>query len=251
MVTTVDIVVKGIAICYKKENNWHVLFPVDKCHSVNFSHKKIDDLKDSDPTPLSKAANPILVTTKNAASVSSQTQNFEKHVLDLTSSGMHPKIKKKGDLKGKAVLLTIPNARFSVRKYLQEFPNVEVPDLEEVDTTNRRPLKDELIAHSVKATIILNEDGHLTVESDALGTNFITDKGESFILTFDNDCVETKLGHNDMDMFYEVIQDTEKPDRMFRIGGIGETKGLLVEPPDFRQGKPCLVVTASDPNDLP
>jgi hypothetical protein len=305
MATTVDIIIKGIAICYRKDDNWHVLFPIDaeECHKIAFSYKKGDnsDLPKGDLAK-STAIN-ITIAGAGASSVTSETSNFTSHVLDLTSQRTHGKIRSKGDLTGKAVLLTIPHARFSINKYLEEFPSGRIPDLVETKTGARNPIY--TLAHSVKGTITLNDGAQVVVESDGLGGGrFVTEPGFSSILTFNNDCEKPKPGKNDMDMFYEVIEEFDpstgsRLDRQFRIGDVGSrsvsadeksikrlhelgleeeiiekilvsevdieiivhllSSGLdreaiqqliqiiiLSEPPNFTQGKPCLVVKVSD-----
>ena len=316
MATTVDIIIKGIAICYRgrTDNQWHVLFPIDAqgCHKIDFSHQK-GDAPESGKTPLARSTS-IRITALEASSATNESGNFRQRVLNLTSTTLpiqtHPRIRKKGDLAGKAVLLTIPNARFTVRRYLEEFHVGRIDDLEELPSQRRTPLTS--LAHSVKATINLNDGGQVIVESDRLpGGRFSTEIGFSYILTFDNDCAVPKADRNDMDMFYDVIEEydnsTGNPvDRRFRIGGVGRTGGkapdsetiekliglgfdkgtiekptgfgfdsetfkqliesgldigtikqlieiisLPTEPPIYEDGKPCLVVQVTEPNDLP
>lgn len=256
MSTTVDIIIKGAAICYQKANKWHVLFPIDNegCHTIKFSHRKVDET-DSEKTPLVASRDPISITASSAASKTGAAEDFENHVLDLTSKKLplHKKIKKKGNPTGEAVLMKIENAVFSVHKYLQNFSE-PVPDLEEVGTSNRTPMQEELTAHSVKATVILRNNAKLTVKSDVLDEDFVTEANCSYVLTFDNDCYSQKPDRNDMDMFYDVLEDADGSGRRFRLGGVGpSTKAkhkILTEPPDYRNGKPCLVVQVTDPNDL-
>lgn len=225
MPTTVDIIIKGIAICYRKGANWHVLFPIDAdgCHKINFSYKK----GDNSDLPIGALAKSTGINIKieggSASSNVGETPNFTNHVLDLTSTRTHPRIRKKGDLTGKAVLLTIPNARFSINKYLEEFPGGKIPALEELPAGTKQPLT--TLAHSVKATITLDDGAHAVVESNVLKDGrFPTDAGFSCILTFNNDCETPKPEKNDMDMFYEVIEEfdgTSVRNRKFRIGGVG------------------------------
>jgi hypothetical protein len=159
-----------------------------------------------------------------------------------------------GVLGKNAVLMTLPDARFSVRTYLQDFGDpTKIPPLEEVSQGISKPIN-MLMAHSARATIVLNDDGQVTVNSSALGTSFVTEKDCSYTLTFDNDCEQTKEDRNDMDMFYEVIEEHPAfgdPNRRFRIGGVGQPAHARVEPPNFAAGKPCMFVKASKPGDLP
>lgn len=306
MATTVDIIIKGIALCYRKGNSWHVLFPIDArgrgCHKINFSHKKGDD-SDSAKTPLAQSTS-ITIRAPGANSASGQTDNFGRHVLNLTSAQTHPRIRRKSDLTGKAVLMTIPNARFSINRYLEEFPPHRIPKLVEQSTGSGTDLT--TLAHSVKATIAVDDGGQVIVESDQLtGGQFATERGFSHTLTFDNDCEIVRPGKNDMDMFYDVIEEHDgagnSTNRRFRIGGQGrdtlqrviqeiietiesgkskeivqqliqlgvdekyislldELSGdveslktlikILSEPPNYDDGKPCLVAIVSDPGSI-
>jgi hypothetical protein len=289
MATIVDIIIKGVAICYRHGADWHVLFPIDAegCHKINFSYQKEDAKEPSPETPLasSKSIN-ITVKGTGAISTTGETDNFRLKVLDLTSDATHPRIRQRkdlnGDLTGKAVLLTIPNAHFSINKYLEQLSNDPIPDLEQVPPGAKTQFSS--LAHSAKATIILNDGAQLIVASNQLPKGeFVTDLGSSYKLTFNNDCDKERKDKNDMDMFYEVIEEFDdvtgnRVDRKFRIGGVGTKDGKIAEqmieqliragidkkfiepliravapsePPSFAIGKPCLFVKASKPGDLP
>jgi hypothetical protein len=123
-------------------------------------------------------------------------------------------------------LLTIPNAIFSVNRRCEEFGNGQIPDLEQIPPANRTQIHS--LAHSVKATIILNDNGQVFVQSNQIpnGGVFFTDTGVSYTLTFDNDCGMERAGLNDMDMFYEVVEEYNSATnariaRKFRVGGVG------------------------------
>ncbi|MDQ3800769.1 MAG: hypothetical protein M3384_15080 [Acidobacteriota bacterium] len=229
MATNVDIIIKGVAICYMKEGDWHILFPIDekRCHSIKFTYKEGDN-KESEPQSLADSLETIRITTTSASATTGETRNFSRYVFNLTSQRTHPRIRRKGDLRGKAVLMVISKAHFSINRYLQDFP-FTIPDLEEIvgDTSTKTQIRDTPIAHSAKARITLNTGENLTVQSDMLAEpHVIDDNNSSYTLIFDNDCEDVIPDRNDMDMFYEVIEEDpgatgSKPGRHFRIGGYG------------------------------
>jgi hypothetical protein len=271
MAVTVDIIIKGIAICYQKGNNWQVLFPVDKegCHKIDFSSK---DQTGSPVTSLAKKADSIEITAKGATSETGADENFVQDVYDLTSEDTHGKVRLKEEA-GRYVSMTIPNAHFSINEVFVGQKGQKLADLVDIKHPKlKKPVK--RLANSVKGTITLNDGGHVTVKAGEF--SFTTDGSHTLI--FDNDCEKVKVGRNDMDMFYEIIEEfdpvsEEKIDRQFRIGGVGVASkksraaasagfGVSVEgsgggvgdlgpvpfkdPPGFASGNTCMFAIVSD-----
>ena len=111
--------------------------------------------------------------------------------------------------------MTIRDVLFGVANYLP-------PEEESVDmflTDGRITQQVDKLAHWVWGVISLRETGRVRVklETDEI---FTTTPGEHCVLTFDNDCKEERKGRNDMDMFYQLIQDVDTASkRQFRVFG--------------------------------
>jgi hypothetical protein len=270
MATTVEIILKGVGICYEKKDTWKILFPFNECHSVKFSCRKNDE-------KLTKIGHLAMANCRIDVNVSPERQNreakrspnFEKYVLDLThteekkqaqdSSGKVPthgkvRVKKDKDKKEKwrekAVLLSLQNAEMSVLDYIEDYTDEDIL-LHEVDTPNRKPIEYSL-AHWLRAKIDLQPNEELTVKrnnSELLKITSTADKDIVYTLTFDNDCVEVRENQNDMDMYYQIVEDAKNPKRRFRLVSASvNDEAPRVIPPGVRGDKPCMFVYVSDPD---
>lgn len=257
MATTVHIIIKGVAICYKKEqanqgerrNFWRVLFPFDdaRCHKVNFSWRAGDG-PENDEGSLAIPRGMINITVSGGEATNpapDETQNFTEHVLDMTNSGntnqrrTHNQIKllmrgtpphARLDWNDRTVLMKINvPALFSVDSYLAD-PRGTKPilykheNIQDFDPETQLP---NTIAHTIKGTIVLPGNGKVTVTSGSLSKDFAD--GE-YTITFDNDCSKIRLDKNDMDMFYDkTIFDPDNAKRRFIVGDrAGDTSRSLL-----------------------
>lgn len=287
MAITVNIIIKGVAICYKKridgKDFWRVLFPFDNenlnkpkgiCHKLNFTWKKDDEpnlpVPPLHPTQtqisLAKSRGLITINAPQASGNSGETDSFRKFVFDLTNKTdstkpiTHNNIVLKNvpadEWRRGTVLMKIDApATFSVDVYLNDLltPNDPIElnedDKDGNEVGGRRPTF-PIMAHSLKATIQLNDTGTLTVNDGSTDIVVVSGSGV-YTLVFDNDCKEKKPNKNDMDMFYaKTIADDLHPKRKFRIGKRAKS-GTKSIPPEPEKGKPCLVVDASQSDNLP
>lgn len=262
---TINIIIKGIAICYQKEIEgkklWRVLFPFNDCHSVKFSYDKGSG--EVFVGHLGKAKSRVEIVPEAENRDAGATEKFQKTVLDLTadtaSIKTHSKISLKDKWDKRGILLTIPSVVFDVRKTLLDF--CETRDL---DIFIHNPADDSVqilytcgnssaqidIAHSIKGEISLEAGITLSVKTDD-NIVFTVKPDTDYTLIFDNDCKEvTTLPDgsykNDMEMIYELLEEPEHTDHKFLVKG----EGNPVEPPDLLRGKPCLVVKVSDPTSI-
>jgi hypothetical protein len=289
MSTTVNIFIKGVAICYKKRlyteydetYRWRILFPFDDegCHPVNFSWSKEGETSTA-PIPL---ANPrgwinVAVSGEVANPDEVEDDDFKNHVLDMTQHTANGRkthqslqlLDPDGETerwKEGTVLMTFEGpAKFSVTEYLED-PRVPELELSEhngnaLATSKQKPGK---VAHTVQAIIELPGEGEVLITSGGLAKPLPPFSGGVYNLTFDNDCKEVKPGHNDMDLFYEkTIIEKAHPQRRFIIGDRApnhpaesfaaaapplDTPDLGTGPPDLAAGKPCLSVKVSETSD--
>lgn len=258
MATTVNVLIKGVAICYEKDNLWKVLFPFDGCHSVKVSYKV--DGREVFLGHFGQVNNRLSISTDQQQIPPQSSNQFKQEVLDLTdpSGKTHPTVMKKQGWNDRGVLLTIKNINFDVRhKLKRDFPN-SVRNLDLILTdrvTERRFGAAEDVAHSVEGNINLKGNETVTITT-AAGTNiFTSEPGNAYEITFDNDCeLPNPSGKNDMEMFYELIEEPGKPNRKFIIEGkrTGDpVPGPKAIPPSLLEGKPCLAVQVTKSEQLP
>lgn len=291
MPATIDIIIRGIAICYKKQKSaevdlWRVLFPFDDenlapgkqlCHELNFSKKEGDGPELPVPghkRPLAKRRGVITIkASQHKLTTSGESKNFKEFALDLTNTAAgKPKTHDALELKDKGtenwrngtVLMKIDvPAEFSVCDYIHELTKGDI-FLNEDDGSGTaiQGKQHTIIAHSVKATFELDKDKILQVFDGAdVLENITVKEGVLYTLIFDNDCKIKKPGENDMDMFYaKTIVEPGKPKRRFRIADkpmfkvTPAKKGGIVKasvPPSLFEGKPCLSVVVTKSENLP
>jgi hypothetical protein len=266
MATTVNIHIIGVAIVYQKGDYWNVIFPVDAnlCHKVDFKYQQAGELESS-AVSLAPATT-IEITAARATSAAGANQAFKDYVYNLTSANTHPKIRKKDQPDGHFVLMTVPNAFFSVRRFAPR----PIPDLVE-DVNPEKPKRIDRLVHSITGTITLDIDGQISLHARGQGGfayDFETEKDSSYNLTFNNHCHTLPIGANDMDLYYQVIEEfdpvSEQPiGRRFRIGrgGISRDKFdavelelfseliVLKDPPtsaSMAAGNTCLIAQVTD-----
>lgn len=252
---SVNILVKGIAINYLKDNGlWHVLFPWGDCHDVKF--------KESEDEPGQALANEnvrIKITTEGAVSQFVTGEKFNDFV-DLTAEYSHKDgVKAKDGWEKKAVLMTAENAKFSVNEStrIPHFMFVENPtSLEKRVTLGPRNIgydgKLEINADKVTVEVDGHEDFPKTYMKDCT-------------LVFDNDCgVFDERKEADFDMLYNVIEDAANPGEKFEMAKVTDQMNgsfaagtVLTEEQGHRvrdslaRGLPCHQVRVSKPDGLP
>lgn len=266
---TINIIIKGIAICYQKEiagkKVWRILFPFNECHTTKFGYEKGNEKVFVGH--LAKAKSKIEVTRSAGGGSAGSSARFNNQVLDLTTNSVittHSKVALKSGWDTRGVLLTIPSVFFDIRMTLLEYEDTRLLDqifLYNPDEATEQILYDRDssttvldVAHSITGEIQLRAEETLSVETDEHSI-FTTEPNTDYTLIFDNDCdeiLELPDGtyRNDMEMIYQLFQEPNHTNRKFLVQG----RGNPAEPPNLLRGKPCLVVKVSDPvsvQDLP
>lgn len=287
MSSTVEIVVKGIALWFKKEGFWNALLPFDDCHIVDFSHGTADG-PPSRRRSLARKNGKIKISRVSGSEVELEpTPAFKREVLDLSSRGSsyitHRKVKKKTDWADKAVYLRIGSAKLSVFDYVQDL--TDDPLLLHGTLTRLQRL--DSVAHWVKATIEIPDAE--TVKIDINGMTVVSFSGtanENYHVVINNDC-HNLSEQNDMMMYYDNVitgyeDDGATVSEKFWVGELNpldSSKSPMVSLPaieslaehsskDFwmalklwlkiltgdaslLEGKPCMNVQVTDNDDLP
>lgn len=283
MAMTLNIIITGVAICYKKpqppdnvENYWRVLFPFDekvggkRCHPVNFTWRK-NNGNLHDEGSLAESMREITITRTSGVpkAAPDETADFEKCALDLTNRTNAAKPKTHAHVQ----LLSSPA---DPDKWKKGTALLKIEGPAQMDVLNYVPKRDDhgvlsavfehdglgavqkhshgILAHDVVIVMEFPDAGTVTVttnEPNPLSIEF-SEQGVH-TLKFDNDCKTVREGINDMDMFYEnTISDadpaTEK--RRFLVGDRAPVIAAKAPPPSipasFAEGKPCLAVTVTD-----
>ena len=244
---TVKIIINGVALCYRKDALCKIVFPFDSCHQIKLTYQN-DAGQEFEVGPLAKENRFIEIVSEGATSASGEDASFEQ-ILNLTADFAHSSgIKLKDDWRQKAVLMEIQNAVFFMEDQVRtDFVLLE--NEKEKENVGR-------IGHSVRAEIELADNGTIRVLSDGAEL-FVTEKGTSYNLIFDNDCPVEDMSEdqNDFDMFYDIIQDAENPERRFEVTAKLPQSGERVQRVEIYTnlwfGKPCFSVRASDTANLP
>lgn len=200
--------IRGIGINYQKNDDWHVLFPidlVDKCHVLKFKFDESD-------SGISLAAGKRTITISAVGEPASKTGTGKEydHFLDLTDGNYahHLGVQTKNDWEDSSVLMTIKNAEMALDEH----------------TKSRYRLKIKKSNIVTKPSDEIGYSGIAVIESPKLLVTVSEPKGFSMsfdrdtTLIFDNTC-QDKTGRDNLDfqMIYKVIQDAQIEDREFEL----------------------------------
>jgi hypothetical protein len=227
----VNIIIRGVALCYQKSGVWKVMFPFDQCHQV----KLIQQTSDETQVPLGTLAdanNTIEIQTQGATSSTGTDSSFNQ-IFDLTGSNAHSSgVKPIISWQTGGVLLTIPNAVFHLHGAYQ---------VDFILSGNGSEINVGKIGHSSIAKIDLAQTGSISVISG--GSEVFSHNGDTpCTLIFDNDCppVHTDTGLGDFNMFYDIIEDSANSSRTFELNPSSP----------LPSSEPCQNVRASITTDL-
>jgi len=231
---------------------WKVLFPIDDCHTVKFKSSGTNDGEVS----LAKHG---LATIKTAGKTGSKFEIGDNYTdfFDLTAGYSHKNgIKMRAGWQDKAVLLTIENAKFSVKERTHSRFQLKKAGKVVKDLNH--------IGYSGKAEI---EGEEIIVEVEGLD-GFPKSFTEDCTLTFDNDCpAGNHRDTTDLVMLYEIIEDKIDAAERFTIerdprdkapkpaaGHSVKSKPTSINDtnvPAREPGLPCHKVQVSQPDELP
>jgi hypothetical protein len=243
---TVNIIIKGIAMTYHKEDGiWKILFPIGDCHELKFKEG------DNDPGIfLAQANRQIQITTQNAESEFEIDETYSQF-LDLTADYSHTDgVKLKDDWSENAVLMSIGNAKLSMYEQTTTEHMMLIENSVTLAPTN--------IAYSAQAVtsgerIIVNVDNE---------TGFPKVYEDDCTLIFDNDCGEgDERETSDFDMVYNVVEGINAAEERYVVTKVDESidypieVGKVFEEDDdtrdpFAKGLPCHIVKVSKSENL-
>ncbi len=226
MATNVEIIIKGLALWFQKENFWNaLLYFDDDCHLVDFSHGPADRppvLKRSLARPNGKIRMDI---EGSAITAPTSTAAFDARVLNLTAREgtalpylTHHNVRTRDNYRAKAIYLRLGNAELSVLDYLEEL--TDDPILLHGENIKLQRLGS--LGHWVRAKIRVPEGSALVIRihNEANPIRIPGTAGEtSHRITINNDCSKKSL-NNDMFRYYDFIigSDFEDREEKFWVG---------------------------------
>jgi hypothetical protein len=210
----IKINVRGSAICYLKDNFWHIIFITDDTHLVKFSY-----------------------TGTTSGSLNLRKSKLDRSITLFPDSPVPPKPKRGKDFDKILNMATEMhgNERLKVKRTFErkrEIISMAIPagildcdtltDLEyyieqtKPHPNTRRPLERK-VAKIVKIEMKLNEGKGLSILiQDSEGSNvlpFPFKTGSNLELTFDNDCGAVCKEVNDFDLYYDWVKDKDEVTR--------------------------------------
>lgn len=285
MPSTVEIVVKGIALWYQKEDvHWNALLPFDDCHIVDFS-VQVNEGRPTNRRSLARKKGKVRIYREGGVQgLSSSTPAFDQQVLDLTSVEpylTHDRVRIKDDDKwdDSAVHLQIESIELTVFDYVEDITDEplllhgSIMQLQRLDS----------MAHWVKGTIVIPDGETLKVESNDREIASLPGNGrDDYRIVINNDCHRLS-DKNDMLKYYEVITgyDADDTSEEFWVGeknpvppGVQLESNTAIESlaqlskidilkalvliykmftgnASLAAGKPCMNVRVSKADDLP
>jgi hypothetical protein len=228
MAATVEVIIQGLAICYQKRVDgkkvWRVLFPFDAtCHRIKFDAST----QQGGNIELAGARRRINITTEPRRNKTDSTSRFKRTVFNLTSGDTHAQLSAKDGWEEKGVLLTMENIRLDLDRPLRIRPKKGGKPLE-LTLTDKDGNKIKTLgetAYSIRGKFRLKDRGRVIVKEGS-ETIFATAPDEDCILTFDNDCKDETAVQSDMEMFYALVGNPDKPDEQFLVESKEKTTAL-------------------------
>jgi hypothetical protein len=197
----VNILIKGIAICYFRNNVWTVLFPFNKDHRVKLVSPKFSGGKELGFPGESVQIRAVGAGASHAVEPPASFTDF----IDLTGGYAHQRVKPLADWPKHGVYLTIENATFE--KLDNTYCRYLVTDSHGVE--KKAPIEIGYAATLNLSSIVVQANGQETFTHTLTGnTN----------LTFDNTC-PGRIAEDDADfnMVCSLIEGADGTHRQFKM----------------------------------
>lgn len=214
--STINILVKGLAVCFRERDNWKFIFLCDDRHRLKFTHRRKDVATQPEQIELRKKNREIYFDMINTQPVTEPEGEGFKHIFNMNSLYAHRgniKLKSLKDIPEKrdVITMTIQNAQlYTAQPTPEEFPKEEpyhimVKDKPETETIIH------VVARVVGARIALNPGGNIHVRGR--DTDFPSlasspyEAGTNYDLIFDNDCGDDCGDEDDFREYYDLLYE--------------------------------------------
>ncbi|MGC2238686.1 MAG: hypothetical protein WA584_21205 [Pyrinomonadaceae bacterium] len=266
----VTIIIKGVGLSYQKDGVWKIIFPIDECHRLTLAYQKNQEEivnVGSLATPKS-IINLSSVNSKAGIAAASNIHSF----IDLTTNYSHQEgIDFREDWRDHGVEMILHNAVISVYSFSDK--KFVLSEIVTAKTSKRGVGKTKLtitkepdvVGEMLKAEIEINEEDRFDIEfGGKIIESFNYEPDVTYRVIFDNDCHEedklkpemlnlkalnlkplnrTILSHgkNDFYMYYKLIKDSQKENRVFALTGLP----VGVDESKFKLGADLVALTSA------
>lgn len=247
----INILIHGLAVCFREEDYWKVMFLCDDQHRLKFTHRK-NAAPASQVKELRKNNREIFFEVTNPKSPTKDTGDYFEKIFNMSGLYAHRDgVKLKTPTTKDVVTMTIPYAEL----YMESPKPPQFPSEEEyhikIKGRDETETRIGFVARTIGARIILNPGGNLIVRGR--DTDFPAnlphsphDDGTTYVLNFDNNCLTNECqSDNDFEMYYELLSDKVNPDLRF-IAGRPPLHPVLRSTPDGNCD-PVKIVPPPDP----
>ena len=203
MPMTVEILIKGLAVCFREGNFWRVVFICDGLHPVNFLHNEAPHAQ----SPLQRNFTDRDISFEGASVSSPSPGPAFNNIFNMAADYAH----KPGNLKllrtgmTKFISMLIPSASLDTkcltkRKYFVQEDRYGAPVLI-IDRVARIISAKFEVPGPAGLTMIIKEAGVPDIR-----VPFPFQNGTTLTLTFDNDC-GILCHENDFYLYYDLVKD--------------------------------------------
>lgn len=224
MSMTIKILIGGLAICYKKDDFWNVIFLCDDIHPVRLTQSEAD-IKE---LPLYKKGTNRLITFDFGSTPNPVSENTEE-IFNMAAEYAHGRgaLVVPRNIEKTVIRMKIPSAKFNThiltdREYFVQYIGDGTVIGDPITIIGR-------VAHIISATITTNTDIKMTVEDEATGgetplpftVSLPYADGATLTFDFNNDCREHCRGNDFLDLYHWVKDlDGAGKERRFVAGQI-------------------------------
>jgi hypothetical protein len=244
--------IEGIAVNYRKDDAWKLIFPLDDCHRLRFRTGEVNSENlNSFGLPFGKKGFRIDISVSNPSFPEPVEGETYENFVDLTGEATHSSgLVLKDSLENlDATLISIKNGEFKTSNETEQGFRIL--------NTSGRPVTADFKSVGEHGRIIVRGET-LTVNVSGPFTNFSFSFSEPAKITFDNDCEganETDIG--DLQLLYKILADAVNPDAVkFGLEGNPDFVEPLAstdptDPDPSPRGPICAMFRISNPGSLP
>jgi hypothetical protein len=214
--STINILIKGLALCFRQDNDWKVYFLCDEKHKLKFTHYRNGVVTGLPDIELCKAGREIFFEASDTQDVEDYRGSFYGNIFNINHDYAHD---------GAINLIPdsrIPAGRELVKMTIQDAElNMANPTPDQLPTEEKYHImiKDQpdtereihVVARTIVAKIALNS-GNFNIRGrdhefppDLPGSAY--EVGTEYHLVFDNDCGNDCGDDDDFEEYYDLLED--------------------------------------------
>ncbi len=213
-ITTIEILVQGLGVCYVKNGLWKILLPYEKdmCHSSKYSILK-DGGVWTDPVSLAKIGNHSLELThfdSNGVAHSGTASGYSAGLIDLSSNYANSKpISLKAADKSDSVELKLNTGKVEVVGYYSGYTYALVQNMTGEKALVNRTFS--VLPRALKFTVTLETGESFTIKSGTVLETIQANGNAVHKISIDNDCRDADAV-NDFNVVADLVVDGKELD---------------------------------------